>query len=235
MSDPWSSSLQKLGRAAAHFRSLHDETRSYVRDGTPFEYGAEIDRQSGRFRVRITGGAPPPEDASLIVGDFIQNLRASLDHLIWAAVEANGQSPTSGNTFPIFTEAPEHGRRGKEQWNRQLRGLATAAFPMIEHVQPYKRGDKAEQAPLAWLRRLSNEDKHRVVLQTLTAIPAPDEAAPDLQFEVEDMEEIESFELHARKPLAVGDLVMEAAIKITGPNPNIRFKGELPIELAFGE
>jgi len=235
MSDPWSSPSKKLTRAAAHFESLHEATRIYIRDGRPFEYRAEIDKQPPRFRVRIVGGNPPPEDVSLIVGDFVQNLRASLDHLIWAAVEANGETPTNGNAFPILADSLESNRRAREQWDWQLRGIAPKALPLIEHIQPYKRGENADRDVLACVRRLSNEDKHRVVLQTVRAVPNPDEAAPDLDFEVKDMAEIESFELHAMKPLAVGDTVMEAAVQITGPDPNIRIKGELPIELAFGE
>jgi hypothetical protein len=88
---------------------------------------------------------------------------------------------------------------------------------------------------LACLQALSNEDKHRVVLQTVKALPHPDEAAPDLDFEVEDLDEIESYELHAMKPPAPGDILMETVINITGPNPRVRIKGRLPIDLAFGK
>ncbi|HET6999554.1 MAG TPA: hypothetical protein VFI03_13320 [Solirubrobacterales bacterium] len=232
---PWDSSSRKLKRAAKHYKSLNDELRSYIREGRPFEYQAEIDREEAQFRIRVVGGEPPPDEMSLIVGDFVQNLRASLDHLIWAAVRATGNTPTMGNAFPIFLEGPQTSRRKEALWARQLAGIAEEAIPLIDQIQPYKRGEDARFDALACLKELSNEDKHRVVLQTLNAIPDPNDAAPDLDFEYLDVEPIESYQLHAMKPLANGDLVMEAAIKITGPEPNIRIKGELPVEVAFGE
>lgn len=234
MDEAWQSSARKLIRAATHFESLYDEISSYAQEGKPFDFRAEIDEQTSWFRVHVTGGMPPPANASLIVGDFVQNLRASLDHVVCAAIAASGSSLTTRNAFPIFLSPPDRDRRAKARWDRQLAGLAPEAVSLIDHVQPYKQDEKATHDALACLQALSNEDKHRVVLQTVKALPHPDEAAPDLEFEVDDLEEIESYELHAMQPLTPGDILMETAVTITGPKPQVRIKGRLPIELAFG-
>jgi hypothetical protein len=116
MEDPWSSPIRKLDRAATHFEALHDEVATYVKDGTPFDLQAKIDNQRSLLSVEVIGGIPPPEQASLIVGDFVQNLRASLDHVVCAAAEVNGNTSTMSNAFPISLRPPEATRRDTDRW-----------------------------------------------------------------------------------------------------------------------
>lgn len=230
----WTSSGRKLDRAAEHFRCLHQQLRSYVREGKPFTYRPELDQANERFRVRVESNERPPSDLSLVVGDFVQNLRAALDHLVCSIIEAQGGSPTTSSCFPIFTTDPAISQRSQNRWARQLQGIDEDTVELIKHVQPYRRGSDAHRDALACLQALSNEDKHRVVLQTVTAVVCPEQAPPKLDFESTDVEEIDRYELHAMKPLSDGDLLMEAEISITGPAPRISFQGELPIDLAFG-
>lgn len=185
--------------------------------------------------MRVETGEPAPSELSLIVGDFVQNLRAALDHLVCSIVQATGSSPTASHAFPIFTTKPDASRRSWDRWNRQLKNVDASVVALIDYVQPYKRGAEADRDALACLQALSNEDKHRVVLQTVNAVVNPEEAPPRLNFEFHDVTEIEHYELHAMKPLHGGDVLMEAEIVITGPAPRISFKGELPIDVAFGQ
>jgi hypothetical protein len=171
---------------------------------------------------------------SLIVADFVQNLRAALDHLLCGGEGERRRAD-------IRQRLPDPGQGPRELWpvakalDRQVSGISEEAEALIRYAKPFRLDDDADRHPLACLQALSNEDKHRVVLRTATAVPHPELAAPVLDFDLHDIAEFETFELHAMKPLKAGDVLMEAAVEITGPLPHIRFKGELPVEVAFGE
>jgi hypothetical protein len=236
MDHPLTSCARKLDRAVAHFRSLHSMAGKYISDEEPFIYHPKIDMQHSRYVVRVEVDVPIPPELSLIAGDFIQNLRAALDHLVWQLVIANGQRPDTGNAFPIHSQKPTRKNRGLERWRRQTRGLHPAADYWIDQIQPYRRPNGPSRDPMTILARLSNEDKHRVVLSSVASVPHPDTAEPRMNITpISDVGPIKSYELEARKPLESGDVLLEAAIEITGPNPNIHLDGELPLEVAFGQ
>lgn len=235
MDYPFKSCSRKLDRAVDHFGALNEAIGKYVRDGKPLTYLPEIDMQRSHYTVRVKIQNPPPPELSLIAGDFIQNVRASLDHLVWQLVKANGQPPTRSNAFPIHSQRPTVKNRGLERWHRQLRGVHPAARRWIEYVQPYRRKNPSHDL-LAHLARLSNEDKHRVIFQSVNSVPNPEAAEPRVDIiPVRDVGAIEQYELHAMKPLEDGSIVLELAIDITGANPKIDLEGEMPLDVAFGE
>jgi hypothetical protein len=234
MDYPFKHSSLKLDRAAGHFRSLHQAIGAFVKD-KPHELSAEIDREASRYNVYVKVREPPPE-LSLIAGDYIQNVRAALDHLICQLVRASGQEPGRSNAFPILGEKPTAKNGGLDRWNRQLRGVDVTLRRWIELVQPYQRRHAPRLDPLSVLRDLSNEDKHRVVLRRVTAIPHPERTEPRLDIQGRrDVDAIEEYQLFANRPLEDGDKVLSAAISITGANPHVHLAGELALDVAFGE
>jgi len=203
----------------------------------PYGLMTKVDVESSRYLGRIRVFREPPLPWSAIVGDTVQNLRAALDHLVWVLVRANGHQPSNSNAFPIFDQMPpkKRGHRERERWNRQVHGLHPSVIRFIELCQPYKGPSRPSGHVLAGLRTLSNEDKHRTLLPAFAAIPERTDA---LKLDVVELRDIEpplkGGEFRAGRPLKNGDLVFEAPVKIIGPNPEVKLKGNLSLDIGFG-
>jgi len=104
-----------------------------------------------------------PEDGSLLdiiltAGDFVNRLRACLDHLAWQLAALTTVPPGNHIYFPI-TE--------KDSLDTQLRivkatyGIPDDAVAVMKSFQPYKAGDLYRSSHLWRLNKLWNIDKHR--------------------------------------------------------------------------
>ena len=121
----------------------------------------EEDWRSGRFWLRER----PPDELGLVLGDFIQNVRAALDQSIFAL----GVEQSERSEFPIHSDERQYiGTDDTHPVSR--RDLTLAKLPdeyrtVIDAAQPYRRGTRhaIREDPLAILASLSNADKHRVV------------------------------------------------------------------------
>jgi hypothetical protein len=237
MSDPLAGCTAKVERAKLHLRSLGDELRPFLdSEPKPYRFFSKVDVESSRYLLRIWILRPLPVEWSLIVGDFVQNLRAALDHLIYQLVRANGQPPTRGNAFPIFDQPPprKRGHPERERWSAMLKGVHPGVMGLIEFAQPYGGPHGPSRHLLAALRRLSNEDKHRVLLSSYTAIGTPKEPLEIDVIGVRDVRPLQGGRLYTGYALKNGDLVLEAPVEVTGPNPEVKLKTELPLNVGFG-
>lgn len=236
--DPLAGCIGKVQRAGLHLEALHAQISPFLEsEPKPYRFMSKVDVESACYRLIVIVERQPPMEWSLIAGDFLQNLRAALDHLVWQLVAANGAEPTFGNAFPIFDEPPPRERRDRQRrvWQRMLRGVHRDAIDYIESCQPY-RGEDGPTSHLLWaLRELSNEDKHRTVIPALTAIQGRPEAM-DLRISVvRDVGSLlQGAKVMAGEPLKSGDLVVEAPVKITGPNPELKLEGNFPLDVGFG-
>jgi hypothetical protein len=125
-----------------------------------------------------------PARFGLIAGDYLQNLRSSLDYLVWQLILANGKTPHKTNTaFPICKSA----KSWKDAKPHRLAGVPEKAVDLIEKMQPYpERRNRYIPLPLEVLDELTNENKHRQVLFTsLASIMKPDEPCPFPHIELE--------------------------------------------------
>lgn len=217
----------KLDRAHEHLTALHAETGAFV-ESEAHAFRGQVQKEESRYVVRLEMREAPPIRLSILVGDLVHNLRSALDHLITQLVVLNGEKPTNRNAFPILME-PNPGAL-----SQQLNGVDPEIVSWIETIQPYNGGqEQKDRAPLPNLRRLSNEDKHRVILASFSAIPRQDEATlrPNVRRDVED---ITGYHLTVEKPLKDGDVVLWTDITVTGPNPQVDTQGALPLDIGFG-
>jgi hypothetical protein len=111
----------------------------------------------------------PPDETALMVGDIIGNFRAALDHMCWELVVRRGKLPAGRRDrqiiqFPFATSATSF----YKQLRLRLPGIPPEAHSVviIKRYQPYRRG--YEPQALRLLQRLSNIDKHRVLVPTVT-------------------------------------------------------------------
>ena len=162
---------RKLARAEHHrdeLKALLDEYRKRK----PYRTDERADKFAGEpYRVVFAYDLEPvPDDAALIFGDVVQNVRATLDYLIG---ELRRDGPSGDSQFPIC-DTFEVFRQARAS---QLSGVPGAACDVIELMQAYgpdpdrsqysewplDRQMREAHRPLRWLQTLWNVDKHRAL------------------------------------------------------------------------
>lgn len=161
----WSAEA-KFRNGSEHLVPLRSEVVGWLEDeaGTvSSEKNADATEHSLVMTLRTI---PPLIHWSLMVGDVLHNLRASLDHAVYAlAVARHGSSPPpyAGElAFPIadtddkFDEAIARHRLGDL-------GDDDAIRTAIQGLQPYRRTEPPDLSLLTILRELENRDKDKLV------------------------------------------------------------------------
>jgi len=152
----------KLFRAKEHLDELNSETRRYFQ-AKPAKVVRQEEGSPDEFIGEIITDAPVPKRIPLIIGDFLQNLRSSLDYLVWELVLAAKNAPDDKNMFPICT-TPE---AFKGQLSRhRLDGVPREAVAEIDSLQPYHDGADAKWHVLFVIDDFCNINKHRYILTT---------------------------------------------------------------------
>jgi len=152
---------QKIAHAKKHSNLVKSEVQRYL-DANQSEFVPNASSTPNQPTFTVKPKSPIPEIIGLIIGDCLQNLRTSLDYLVWELVLAAGNTPNKENMFPVafklksFQDAVSAGR---------LQGVNPAAIALIESIQPYHDG-QPEATSLAVLNELTNINKHRRLLLT---------------------------------------------------------------------
>lgn len=166
----------KLGRAKEHFTTFEAELATYYKS-EPIRPKplAKTDPSREPFTVAILHA--PPAALSLTFGDFVHNMRSTLDHLAMALALDNDADPQDTTIqFPICDHPDRYfgspGEKSKERPSTPPRGtggfsvraLTPEAQTFVEGFQPYHKGK--ESWTLTELQFLDNMDKHRNILRT---------------------------------------------------------------------
>jgi hypothetical protein len=163
---PMEAVRQKIARSREHLKSVETEIKGYF-EKEPCRVVAEFDTNSNRVVGRFVVTLPVPDSIPIILGDALQNLRSSLDYLVWELVLAANGSPGKKHMFPICTSLDAF---HNEISRGRLDGVATAALAEIQGLQPYHMGqDAAASHVLAVLDSFCNINKHRRILLTALA------------------------------------------------------------------
>jgi hypothetical protein len=160
-----------MGRSSAQRKFIRglEQVAAICREVKAFEsadaYGVTTKREvraSGQIEYTCFAveRQAPSDQWPLLLGDAIHNLRASLDHAVWAACKR----PTRRTADPIFMDACEFQVNGRPK----VRGLPSEVRALIEEAQPFKTEPTHPKfAPLAFLADLSNADKNTANFQQL--------------------------------------------------------------------
>jgi hypothetical protein len=165
----------KLERARVHLDALYDKVGAWI-DREPYRVVDEPDPEpplepipDGFLvrRFRIDRAAEMPAEFSLLIGDCLFNLRASLDHLALALARAHSartgtvmtNDQVGSSEFPIFYDRPM--KPNEEQ--RKIGCVDPAACAAIRLMQPYQRGDGYTSDPLWQIHEMNRIDKHRAL------------------------------------------------------------------------
>jgi hypothetical protein len=141
-----------------------------------------------RVEVVVKALAPLPEAVSRLVADALTQLRAALEHTLYAEVEANLGRPLTeeearGVEMPATTDAGALAKWFRDSRRRRLPPLqlGTPLAQRIERLQPFQRRDSDEH-PLRLLAVHTNLAKHRTPAVAATRLGAvyPDNPHSDL-------------------------------------------------------
>lgn len=178
----------------------------------------------------------PPEELSVIIGDCLQNMRMSLEHIVWALAEQElGREP--GHTaFPICKTREDFENRGK----KGIRNIPQRAKLVIGSLQPYITGGKdPEGEPLWQLNEYANIDRHRelsVIYSDSEIIEKADvgrrlEDGTFVPFESDD-DIVEEFRLVAGALVHGGELM---SFKLKREVPDLDVEYSAPQSIDFGK
>ena len=171
LASPWA----KFRRANEHLDLIESELLALNQQNTkavPVTF-----RHDGPWLVIYVGPSPIlPVRLALIAGDCLNNLRATLDHLVWQLVLREDHEPQQTNCFPICETAQQFRNKCETPAQRgnphhPLHGIPIDgdAWAIVEKAQPFNRPQPQGDA-LTWLANLSNIDKHRTLLVQMSFI-----------------------------------------------------------------
>jgi hypothetical protein len=155
---------RKFARSQDHLYCLATVVSGYLAT-EPYTTVEEVeDKDGGKIHTHrgVIRQKPPPE-WSEIVGDCLNNLRAALDHLTWGLAGERGNK----TAFPLFSKSDNYSAITA---SNHLRHVRQDAHALIERLQPYHHPNGAKAHPLGLLDRLTNDDKHREVIDTEVGI-----------------------------------------------------------------
>jgi len=161
----------KIARALEHLESVKD---CVADDIATYTHG--LRKAEGKETLDLPEPSPL---ISIFVGDFLYQLRSTLDHLAFDIVKANRSRdilPVDWEErcqFPIWSDPLKSGETIPLANGRfkNLPGIPHGAHAIIESVQPYYPPNSrptAANTSLGLLNKLSNIDKHRRLALTRT-------------------------------------------------------------------
>jgi len=148
----------KLERAKEQINELKTEWDGFFQPGT-YIVQFKDDPNTRERTYYLDSVTEIPDSIPLIIGDVIQNLRSSLDHLAHHLVcVGNGDpGPHTHVYFPIAKDSTEY----KTMRDRRIKGMRQDAIDAIDAIEPYGGG----AGDFLWqLHQLNIIDKHRLLL-----------------------------------------------------------------------
>jgi hypothetical protein len=151
----------KLRRARVHFDAIAAQVKP-IEEPDPGRLDIAFEQVEEGVREYSVHTLPPvtwlTDDAPLIIGEFLHNARGVLDHAIYQVTRGRDSA------WPCCRNEPGFSTEGM----RMLPGITEPYLTIVKQAQPYYGGDGSAAAlafnPIAILTRLSNRDKHRLII-----------------------------------------------------------------------
>lgn len=161
----------KLSRSQEHAQTVHDEARSWI-DRHPYSVTQQVNADSTRYSLILRENEPAPfQRWTLMIADCLNNLRTSLDHLVYSiAVSESGSTSPPYDTRLRFPITDCRDSFDEEVRTKRLGNISDPVRAVVESLQPYNRPHEALPPLLHILRELNNADKHRLLRLTYGAI-----------------------------------------------------------------
>ncbi len=146
----------KLRHAAALSQMAIDTTIAWIKSG---EAVVQTNPVPGAVAYEFRFA---PDELRLVIGDCFQNIRAALDHEVFALTtrrRGGAWADNADTAFPVAKTAESFRSRGRQQ----IRGLSGAAQKLVEELQPYQEPRHPVSAPLELAHDVARIDRHRLL------------------------------------------------------------------------
>jgi hypothetical protein len=155
MSGPFDSAHRKIARASKHFDEVEAQIKAYY-DQIPYKQVIETDPDDPQQLLHKIKLVKTLADSSVaeIVGDVVNNLRAALDHAIYAVAKTCRSNPKYAY-FPFSGKA----ERFEKSLNGFCKDVPSEMFPLLRSFRPYEGGNE----PLFALNAMRNADNHSIL------------------------------------------------------------------------
>jgi hypothetical protein len=162
MTEPFESSLRKIARAETHLADLKRKVRAICQPNL-YERFSEPDPEMPGWTVhKVRLSRQVPGDFSEIAGDIVDNLRAALDHAVYAVAAAGGCAHPKHAYFPFA--------RDRNDLEAKLKGrckdVPEEIWPLFRKLKPYRGGNGALWA----LNLVCGTNKHAILIPGLAAV-----------------------------------------------------------------
>jgi hypothetical protein len=122
----------------------------------------------------------------VLTGDFIHNLRSALDHLVWQLALLRVAEPSTELQFPIHREAAEQFGDHRQSPTARVRTKPSRSSKLLSRIDRC-----VTESALAVVQALSNEDKHRLILETVSVPLEPSASEFDVETNADVAEDLE--------------------------------------------
>jgi hypothetical protein len=113
--DPLAGVKAKLARAEEHVKALDEEWKAFGKEQS-YEALHELKPDTREWNTYLSLAKPIPIKLSAILGDALNNMRSSLDHLVCRFVELHNGKVGKHHAFPICSDAADY-----DTWVNQIR------------------------------------------------------------------------------------------------------------------
>ena len=159
----FSNARLKVKQADQHTLSLNEKLVEFLQTDF-YSFVVERDENSGKTGLRFVLNPSFSEEAGLIIGDTVHNLRSALDNLWWELVDRCGGTCDENTYFPIAKSLERLERVIKD---RKIEAIGMDFAELLrEKFKSYKGGNDA----LYGLHELNNIDKHRLLIPTYAGV-----------------------------------------------------------------
>jgi len=232
----------KLWRAEQNFKLLDDEIGSYLdRHVEPIARVGEFNPDTNRMVWSFGAVEQPNLILSAVIGDFIHDLRSTLDHLAFelSFLDTGGVIPNRKIAFPCCDTRADW---DSNLTNAKLKGINKKHRAMIYKAQPCYRRKDAPTNPrtiaqrrgraLADLEHFWNDDKHRTLQPVASALA-------HLHGEIIAIRDcVPRGSLHIDRqvfgrPLEQGAEPFWMPVRPTGPNPEVEMDLQIAVRVTF--
>ena len=162
----------KINWAGRQLEQLEQEIINWFKDGKTYSQKITPNpEETNTFLLEVYSDPIPIAPFSLMIGDIVQNIRSSLDHIVYELGENNNHPEfvckSHMSQFPIIGNESNSGnsidgsKSFSESIKKTIKYIIPEAQQFIKSVQPFNEGNQFHEHPLWLLNKLSNIDKHR--------------------------------------------------------------------------
>lgn len=150
----------RLDRAVEHFEAFRDRWAEHL-DTEPHSVGIEVG-EGGAGRIVFTRHTNPPAVLSIVLGEYLYELRAALDNTLYAVAMIDSDEDPPPGAGQLEWPICDTKRLWESTRRRRLKHLDPALQDALYRVQPFQ-AEAPGHNPLLILHDMARIDRHRAV------------------------------------------------------------------------